>query len=281
MAKPNDTWWKQPVLWVEGFVTLNVAFLTFDIFLAHSVNQFRRPAEYIPLIYSAIAPCVLVVALGQRRRRRVLWVTLGQLVGWSAILVGLAGVLLHLQSHFFLERTLRSLTYSAPFAAPLAYAGLGFLLVVNRMVDADSVEWAQWVVFFALGGFFGNFVFSLTDHAQNGFFRSVEWVPVVASAFAVGFLVVPLVTPVSKRFIELSAAILMLEAVVGVWGFLLHAGSNLRGPSIHMFDNFIYGAAPIAPLLFPNLMLLGTIGLWQLSVLARGSLPAESQTGRS
>jgi hypothetical protein len=281
VVKLNDAWWKQPVLWVEGFVTLNIAFLTFDIYLAHSVNQFRRPAEYIPLIFSALAPCVLVVALSQWRRRRILWVTLGQLVGWSAILVGLTGVMLHLQSHFFLERTLRSLTYAAPFAAPLAYAGLGFLLVMNRMVDTDSVEWAQWVVFLALGGFFGNFVFSLTDHAQNGFYRSVEWVPVVASAFAVGFLAVPLVMPVSKRSIELSAAILMLEAVVGVWGFLLHASSNLRGPSIHMFDNFIYGAAPIAPLLFPNLMVLGTIGLWQLSVLERGSLRAESQTGRS
>ena len=278
MAEPTDAWWKQPVLWVEGFVTLNIAFLTFDIYLAHSVNQFRRPAEYIPLIFSALAPCVLVVALGQWRRRRVLWVTLGQLVGWSAILVGLTGVILHLRSHFFLERTLRSLTYSAPFAAPLAYAGLGFLLVMNRMVDTDSVEWAQWVVFLTLGGFFGNFVFSLTDHAQNGFFYSVEWVPVVASAFAVGILAVPLVMPVSKRFIELSAAILMLEAVVGIWGFWLHASSNLRGPSIHMFDNFIYGAAPIAPLLFPNLMVLGTIGLWQLSVLERGPLRAESQT---
>ena len=69
MAKPNDTWWKQPVLWVEGFVTLNVAFLTFDIYLAHSVNQFRRPAEYIPLLFSALTPCVLVVALSQWRRR--------------------------------------------------------------------------------------------------------------------------------------------------------------------------------------------------------------------
>ena len=49
-----------------------------------------------------------------------------------------------------------------------------------------------------------------------------------------------------------------------MWGFLLHANANLHGPSIHAFDNFIYGAAPLAPLLFPNLMVLGIIGLWQM-----------------
>ena len=39
---------------------------------------------------------------------------------------------------------------------------------------------------------------------------------------------------------------------------------NLRGPSVHAFDNFIHGAPPMAPLLFPNLMVLGIIALWQL-----------------
>jgi hypothetical protein len=44
---------------------------------------------------------------------------------------------------------------------------------------------------------------------------------------------------------------------------------NLRGPSVHAFDIFIYGAPPLAPLLFPNLMVLGIIALWQLRVRSR------------
>jgi hypothetical protein len=36
-------------------------------------------------------------------------------------------------------------------------------------------------------------VFSLADHAGNGFFNPLEWMPVVASAIAVGFLAVPLI----------------------------------------------------------------------------------------
>lgn len=277
MATPNERWWNDPELWVEAFAILNVGFLTFDIYLAHSVNQFRNRAEFIPLLFSATAPLVLLIALSQRKRRRIVWKILGHVVGWAAIAVGLTGVVLHLESSFFYERTLRSLTYSAPFAAPLAYAGLGFLLVMNRMVDSESVEWARWILLFTMGGFIGNFVFSLADHAANGFFFKVEWAPVSASALAIGFLCIPLVMRVSRAFIDLTAALLLVEAGVGLWGFVLRTMGNLQGPSIHAFDNFIYGAPPMAPLLFPNLMVLGIIGLWQLrnqegsGVLASGA----------
>jgi len=57
------------------------------------------------------------------------------------------------------------------------------------------------------------------------------------------------------------------EAGVGLWGFVLHASSNLHGPSVHPFQNFVCGAPPMAPLLFPNLIVLRVIGLWQMRVL--------------
>lgn len=276
MDAPNNRWWNDPEFWLEAFAILNIGFLAFDIYLAHSTNQFRNRAEYIPLLFSVVAPLILVLSLTQRKRRRTLWGSTGYLVGWTAILIGLAGMILHLDSHFFYERTIRSLTYSAPFAAPLAYTGLGFLLVMNRMVDSQSVEWAQWVLLFTLGGFFGNFVFSLADHAANGFFFKVEWIPVAASGIAVGFLCVLLLMRVSRSFINLSAAVLLIEAGVGLWGFVLHTMGNLRGPSIHAFDNFVYGAPALAPLLFPNLMLLGIIGLWQLRNSKRPPAPGSA-----
>lgn len=267
MAGPNNPWWIDHQLWIEAFATVNIAFLTLDIFLAHSVNQFRNSAEFIPLVFSALSPLILLLAMSQRRRRPWAWRFLGYFVGWIAVLVGLTGVILHLESHFFLERTLRSLTYSAPFAAPLAYTGLGFLLIMNRMVDRDSSEWAEWVLLLTLGGYFGNFIFSLTDHAENGFFNPMEWVPVVASAIAVGFLTVPLLFQVSRKFIDLCGLVLLCEAAVGVGGFFLHAIGNLHGPSVHAYENFIYGAPPLAPLLFPNLMVLGLIAVWRLRSL--------------
>lgn len=264
MAARNNAWPPEPWFLVEAFAILNLGFLTFDIYLAHSTNSFRRAAEYIPLYFSASAPLLLVVALALRRRWVAVWKDLGYLVGWAAIVIGFAGVVLHLDSSFFYERTIRSLTYSAPFAAPLAYTGLGFLLVLNRMLDSNAVEWAQWVWFMTLGGFVGNFVFSLTDHAENGFFSPVEWVAVVASAIAIGFLVTPLLTRVTQKFLLVCAVVLALEAAVGVWGFVLHAERNLQGPSVHPLSNFIYGAPPMAPLLFPNLVALGFIALWRV-----------------
>src|SRR5581483_6861058 len=83
MAKGNEAWWARPQLWVEAFAIANLGFLTFDIYLAHSLNQFRREAEYIPLLFSATAPLVLVFAVALWKRWPAVWRDLGYLVGWS------------------------------------------------------------------------------------------------------------------------------------------------------------------------------------------------------
>jgi hypothetical protein len=263
-------WLADHQLWIELFALFNFAGLVGDIFLAHSANHFRRPSEYVPLYFSIAATVCLAAVLPLRRTAPAVWRDVGHLVGWLAIAVALAGVVLHLDSRFFDERTIRSLTYAAPFAAPLAYAGLGLLLILNRLVDADSPEWGRWVVLLALGGFIGNFVFSLTDHAQNGFFNPVEWVPVVSSAFAVGFLVVPLFTTVDTSYLRLCAGVLIVQAVVGVAGFTFHALADWRQPERTLFERVLNGAPPLAPLLFPNLVILGCIGLWTIGRRTHG-----------
>lgn len=134
VVHPKLRWAHNPELWVELFVTVNLAILSVDIVIAHSVNHFGKPAEYIPLYVSIVSPIVLVVLIALRWLGgfESPWRDMGYLVGWLSILVGLGGVLYHLESRFFLDTTLKSLTYAAPFAAPLAYTGLGFLLLVNR-----------------------------------------------------------------------------------------------------------------------------------------------------
>jgi hypothetical protein len=278
MEKRNK-WYLCPRLWVELFVFANITGLAADIYLAHSTNYFRHPAEYVPLILSLAAPLLLLPALLfiQVWPRPGAWRVLGYTVGWAAVGVGVAGMIYHLDSRFFQERTLASLVYAAPFAAPLSYTGLGLLLILNRMLDSESVEWAMWVLLLALGGFVGNFFFSVTDHAQNGFYYWSEWIPVVSSALAVGFLTVPFVTQVSRPYMKLCAAVMILQALVGLLGFYFHAAADLEGPAPTLFDNIVFGAPVLAPLLFPDLVLLSFIGMWALMrhLTAEAQAPSE------
>ena len=247
---------------LEAFVVANFAFLVLDIYLAHSVNDFRHRAEWVPFVFSIAATLLLAPALPRAGRaargsyaRRV-----GLLIGFGAVVLGVAGVAYHLESQFFSQWTIRSLVYTAPFAAPLAYAGLGFLLLVNRMVPDETDEWDWWVLFFALGGFLGVFVLALCDHAQNGFFHPSEWWPVAAGALAAGFLATALADR-GAAFARICLGVLGLQAVIGLVGLYLHVAADVNGLSASLYENFVHGAPIFAPLLFVDLAVLAAIGL--------------------
>jgi hypothetical protein len=252
-------------MWVELFALFNLGGLAPDIFLAHSTNFFRHRTEYIPLVFSIISPIILLPAVVFLARGQLRWWRrLGFVVGWGSVAVGIAGLVWHLESQFFQRWTLASLVYAAPFAAPLAYTGIGLLLVMNRMVDPATIEWPLWVMFLALGGFVGNFIFSVTDHAQNGFYHRSEWIPVASSAFAVGFTIVPLIMRVNRFYLRLCTALMLLQAAVGFLGFGLHLKADIHGTGPTLLDKIVYGAPVFAPMLFPDMVLLTLIGLWVL-----------------
>lgn len=254
-------------LWLEFFVLFNFACLTGDIVLAHSENGFRLRVEYLPIWFSLGATVLLALALMMRLgfHGQSAWSGIGHLVGWASIVVGTAGVIYHLDSRFFYERTLKSLTYAAPFVAPLSFVGVGCLLIMNRMVHPREKDWSQWVLFFTLGGFVGNFGLSLTDHAINGFFAWEEWIPVVSSAFAVGFLAALMAESANGKLLWWTAGVLFVQMLVGGLGFLLHTLADLHGPAVSLLPNIIHGAPLFAPLLLANLAVLGFLGLVALA----------------
>ncbi len=257
--------WRRQAL--DAFVVFNLAFLALDVFLAHAINAFAHPAQWVPVVFSLVAPVVLGVAvvLGLRGRT-TLDTTLGHAVGWLSVGLGVAGMVLHLDSHFFAELTLKSLVYSAPFAAPLAYAGLGLLILLNRMSDAGTGEWSRWVVFLAMGGYFGNFGLSLADHAQNGFFNPMEWVPVVAAAAVVGFLLVAVAAPADRTFLRVSLVVVAVGAAVGLLGAYFHGRAILAEAPGSGMERVLYNAPPFAPLLFVDVGLLAAAGLLDLEM---------------
>ena len=259
-------WIARPRAWVEMFALANLSFLTLDIYFAHSVNSFQYRAEWIPFIFSIGSALAMIVAVGaDLRGNRRLWAWLGAIVGGAALCVGIAGMLLHLESGFFEQQTIKHLVYTAPFVAPLAYTGLGLLLIMNRMVSDATREWGWWVTFFAMGGFAGNFVLSLADHAQNGFYFRQEWIAVIAGAIGFAFLLTPLIVRVERSYFLWCAVIMLAQVGFGMLGFYYHVRANLSGAGESLWDRLIYGAPIFAPLLFPNLALLALVGLWVMA----------------
>lgn len=255
-------WQARRALLLEAFLTFNLSFLAVDILFAHAVNRFARDPEWIPFGFSLLCALTLppLTVRSWRKRSMVLGRKVVVCLGGLSILVGVAGMAFHLESQFLREQTLKNLVYTAPFIAPLAYAGIGTLLVMNRLY-ADDEGWSLTVYFGALGGYFGNFVLALCDHAQNGFFHPVEWLAVAAPAFAVGALVVLLLMrrpPVG--YLVAIAILLVVQCAVGTLGFGLHTWANVHGPSDQL-RNFIHGAPAFAPLLFVNISVLASFGL--------------------
>ena len=125
-----------PLTLAELFLLSNVAFLTVNVYVAHSVNGFAAPAESAPVAFSTCASLLLVLAMliggsvqpplpprseHPRRaagtRRRIAWL-IGLAVGSLSIVVGLAGLILHLESSFFREMTVHNLVYAALLPLP-------------------------------------------------------------------------------------------------------------------------------------------------------------------
>jgi hypothetical protein len=129
---------------IDIFIIVNLSFLALDIFIAHSTNEFSKTAEWIPFYFSLIAPIFLGIESWKNwknKQRKTQLISM--VIGSISIIIGVAGLIWHLHSSFFEYYTLKSLVYTAPFIAPLAYAGLGALLIMNRMVDQESMEWSE------------------------------------------------------------------------------------------------------------------------------------------
>ena len=120
-----------------------------------------------------------------------------------------------------------------------------------------------------------------TDHANSKrgmglpcvsiFFYPSEWIGVIAGAVAFGFLTAQVIVPESRSLLIMNLALMVIQIVVGVLGFALHARGNLSHAAGSIWDRFVYGAPIFAPLLFADLALLAVLGCWgQLRCLASG-----------
>ena len=99
----------------------------------------------------------------------------------------------------------------------------------------------------------GNFVLSLADHAQNGFFQPTEWVGVVARRRRGRLPDAVVVVPDSRSLLAMNLVLMVVQVVVGLLGFYLHTRANWNRRTGSLWDTFVYGAPIFAPLLFADL----------------------------
>ena len=271
---------------LEVFLAGNLLFLAVDIFFAHSVNSFREPVEWLPLWFSLAGGLALSGLLASGRgpdAPPTRW--LGGGIGALSVGLGIWGAILHLESAFLRRFALDGLVYAAPFVAPLAYAGIGCLMLVNRaglFRDAgDDCGWGQRVTLFAAGGFGGNFVLSLLDHEQNGFSYWTEWIPVVAAALAgSNLLVLGRNRTPTPGLVRLTVRVLLVQVGVGLLGFWLHLDAGISAIGGRPFEAFVHGAPPFAPLLFADLAVLAGIGLLALPASSAARAVDQPAAGR-
>ena len=86
-----------------------------------------------------------------------------------------------------------------------------------------------------------------------------------ASAIAVGFLVTAAARLRDTSFLKFCALVLAVNALVEVAACYLHLAADMHVPAESIKDSFLYGAPVLAPLLFPNLALLGILGIISLN----------------
>lgn len=248
---------------LDLFLLSNVSFMAVDIWIAHSYNNFHHTGEWIPFWYSIIGTILLTLTglLTKFNPLATLHKVSGYTIGLTGVIIGFVGLYFHLESQFFQEWTLSSLIYTAPFMAPLAFSGQGFLLMLNRS-KLDGNDWNRWVLFLAGWGALGNLGLALADHAQNGFWHATEWIPVIFGAFAVSSLILATwYEKMNLAFLRYLVIVMLLQIGVGVLGFVLHVYANL-GPDLgFVYEKFVYGAPAFAPLLFADVAALALLGL--------------------
>ncbi len=262
------------------FVAANEIILGVDIFLAHSISGTIVPNEWIPIIFGPVAGVILLVAGAIALRRRKLATTLGTIVFFSSIFVGVLGSYFHIRRAFLMDATLLTnfdlnlLVWAPPLLGPLSFAGIAILgmFAVLKEEETDSgvlllpqgkklrLPLSKTNVYFILVslGILTTLISSVLDHARTGFENPWLWLPTGIGVFAIvaSFILADEQDdPRSESIVAVVAMALMI--LVGVLGFFFHIQTDLTANFDIVQERFLRGAPFLAPLLYCNMGLIG------------------------
>ncbi len=257
------------------FVSVNLAFLIFDVWISHSINAFRPVYEWIPILATPpgiVTSFWLAVA---RPTRTALWGHAAAM--FIGIGVGVIGMAFHLAAAVAPAGAVSWawVVFSAPVLAPLSFAGVSLVGLVTAVREDPPGSGRLWFtdqvrlqapisktqhLLWLLGlGLLGAAGASFIDHAQYGY-TLYKWIPVVFGLFAtfvtLGFAVAGR-TGATDQVIYLWT--MVGSMIVGVLGFGFHLSRDMADTGAITFQRMQAFAPIAAPMLFADLGLLGLL----------------------
>ncbi len=258
------------------FAGVNLIFTGLDVALAHSINSFVPPYEWIPVYFAPIgALTCFILAFQSKPSGTVALIHI--LMMCVGVFVGIIGTGFHLNQ--VLSPTGRLswawIVFGSPILAPLSFAGvslIGLYGVTSELEGQPGVlevpglgkfkapisreRHFMWLVGL---GFAGSAITSIIDHAQYGY-TTFKLIAVVYGIFATS---VVLYLSLARRWShgdQLTYFWTMIAAIiVGVLGFAFHLAKDLTDTGQISLERILVFAPVFAPLLFSDLGILGLL----------------------
>lgn len=260
---------------------INQIFIGIDIYLAHSIAGIK-PNEWIPIIFGVIAGLILLLAGLIALKQRPFATMLANLVFIASIVIGLMGAYFHLNRTLVLNTSLSGTqAVSALIWAPPVFGPMFFILISILGISAAWVEspadsgrlkllanrtiqmpYSKTRAYFFIVAIFilATLISSILDHARFQFENPWVWLPVVVGLFGTTTcLFLGIIEKPTAHDIMTHTAAMILLIVVGLVGFLLHAGTNLTPAGEIVVERFLRGSPFLAPMLFANVGLMGLL----------------------
>ncbi|HTR80514.1 MAG TPA: hypothetical protein VMM58_02715 [Bacteroidota bacterium] len=258
------------------FAGVNLIFTGLDVALAHSINSFVPPYEWIPVYFAPVGAFTCFILAFQLKPTKIIALAHIFLM-CVGVLVGVVGMGFHLSQ--VLSPTGRLswawVVFGSPILAPLSFAGIsliGLYGVTTEVRDRPGMlevpglglfqapisrdRHFMWLVGL---GFAGSAITSIIDHAQYGY-TLFKLIPVAYGVFATAVVLYLSIAREWSHGDELTYFWTMVAAVVvGVLGFAFHLSRDLTDTGQISMERILVFAPVFAPLLFCDLGILGLL----------------------
>ena len=272
------------------FAGINLIFTGLDVALAHSINSFVPPYEWIPVYFAPIgAVTCFILAFQSKPSKPVALIHI--LMMCTGVLVGVIGTGFHLNQVLSPSGRLSWawIVFGSPILAPLSFAGvslIGLYGITNEVENKPGLlevpglgtfkapisrdRHFLWLVGL---GFAGSAITSIIDHAQYGY-TTFKLIAVVYGVFATSVVLYISVARNWSHGDQLTYFWTMITAIiVGVLGFAFHLAKDLTDTGQISMERILVFAPVFAPLLFCDLGILG------LLVVSKSAKPGNTGAG--